>query len=658
MLPLYKAPTEAKDYYWVKVDRSRMAVRDYKGDLNNVPIGSADFDLIFELPNCQQSRFKVEYQTHIRTGVAFKIYDNGVDVMANLNSFQFQPNSYTYVYPVQHWSSTAGLFGVRFIHSATSGPWVPQNHEVDLKFFYSINFENKEGAEGVTAEVVDVPDECKWYNVKMADFQNQVLNSYGRPTSNTEVKPVLYREGTDIKFQLSDVAPKTDLVVEMMTKVMTKSGPTPEYEERETILKSDNGVYTIPALAGDTWIRISGIRSYEEGDPIPASALENLDKEDVLAYSELTITGEVNEEQFEMIRDKFEGLESLDLTQINNESIPEGAFEGMNQLKDVIVSETVTEIGAGAFKDCENIESLTLPGVTTIGEGAFDGCDNLTSILLPSLGSAQASGKSGIRKAGGIDGVSVESFRGLNPNCLIYVGSVDIPNSESLNVILNVDGTRVAASDIVLDGNHPFNAPASFMLAPNNSRKASSTLRTGTTSILNFPVSSPFILARGTIILRNPNLSASAMRCTIRLTGRTSPLNPTSPAKQMSLGMPVSTLLDKTAAITLRSMAGSVTRMPPAMFRNTSRWGNLKPTRFSSTARSIFSRRKSNPVAERCGVPYAAVLTNACVSISSGRTPSMEQATATPLSSSPSFTSLSNNSDGFSTGRKPLCTIS
>ncbi len=464
MLPLYKAPTEAKDYYWVKVDRSRMAVRDYKGDLNNVPIGSADFDLIFELPNCQQSRFKVEYQTHIRTGVAFKIYDNGVDVMANLNSFQFQPNSYTYVYPVQHWSSTAGLFGVRFIHSATSGPWVPQNHEVDLKFFYSINFENKEGAEGVTAEVVDVPDECKWYNVKMADFQNQVLNSYGRPTSNTEVKPVLYREGTDIKFQLSDVAPKTDLVVEMMTKVMTKSGPTPEYEERETILKSDNGVYTIPALAGDTWIRISGIRSYEEGDPIPASALENLDKEDVLAYSELTITGEVNEEQFEMIRDKFEGLESLDLTQINNESIPEGAFEGMNQLKDVIVSETVTEIGAGAFKDCENIESLTLPGVTTIGEGAFDGCDNLTSILLPSLGSAQASGKSGIRKAGGIDGVSVESFRGLNPNCLIYVGSVDIPNSESLNVILNVDGTRVAASDIVLDGSHSFNAPASFML--------------------------------------------------------------------------------------------------------------------------------------------------------------------------------------------------
>ncbi len=464
MLPLYKAPTEAKDYYWVKVDRSRMAVRDYKGDLNNVPIGSADFDLIFELPNCQQSRFKVEYQTHIRTGVAFKIYDNGVDVMANLNSFQFQPNSYTYVYPVQHWSSTAGLFGVRFIHSATSGPWVPQNHEVDLKFFYSINFENKEGAEGVTAEVVDVPDECKWYNVKMADFQNQVLNSYGRPTSNTEVKPVLYREGTDIKFQLSDVAPKTDLVVEMMTKVMTKSGETPEYEEREMTLTSDNGIYTIPALQGDTWIRISGIRSYEEGDPIPASVLEKLDKEDVLSYSELTITGEMKEEDFEKIRDNFESLESLDLTQINNESIPEGAFEGMDQLKDVIVSETVTEIGAGAFKDCENIESLTLPGVTSIGEGAFDGCDNLTSILLPSLGSSQASGKLGIRKASGMDGVSVESFRGLNPNCLIYVGSVDIPNSESLNVILNVDGTRVAASDIVLDGNHPFNAPASFML--------------------------------------------------------------------------------------------------------------------------------------------------------------------------------------------------
>ncbi len=463
MIPLYKAPAEAKDYYWVKVDKSRIYARDYKGDLNNVPIGAADFDLVLELPNCQQSRLKVDLRTHLRPGVAFKIYDNGEDVFANLKKYEFEVGS-TRVFPYQHWSQTAGLFGIRYLHSATSGPWMPQNHEIDIKFFYSINFENKEGAKDIKAEVIEVPEDCQWFNVKMEDFQNQVKNSYGSYVHNNEVKPVLYREGSEIKFQLSNIPEKTTVAVNLMTKVMTKTGPEPVYEEREMELKSNNGIYTIPALEGDTWIRISGVESYEEGDPIPAEVLESLDKEDVLAFTELTVTGEVNEEQFEMIRDKFEGIESLDLTGIDNETIPAGAFEGM-QLKDVIVPETVTEIGAGAFKDCENIESLTLPGVTSIGEGAFEGCGNLTSILLPSLGGSSApSGKPGMRKAGSVDGVSAESFKGLNPNCLIYVGAAEIPDSESLNVILNKGGQRVAASDIVLDGNHSFNAPASFML--------------------------------------------------------------------------------------------------------------------------------------------------------------------------------------------------
>ena len=89
----------------------------------------------------------------------------------------------------------------------------------------------------------------------------------------------------------------------------------------------------------------------------------------------------------------------------------------------------------------------------------------------------------------------------------------------------------------------------------------------------------------------------------MRVTGRISPLSPTSPAMHTWRSMAVSTLLDSTAAITLRSMAGSVTRMPPAMFRKTSFCSSLKPTRFSSTASSMFRRRMSKPVVERCGVP-------------------------------------------------------
>ena len=93
------------------------------------------------------------------------------------------------------------------------------------------------------------------------------------------------------------------------------------------------------------------------------------------------------------------------------------------------------------------------------------------------------------------------------------------------------------------------------------------------------------------------------MRASMRLTGRTSPLSPTSPAMHHPLSMGVSTLDERTAAMTLRSMAMSVTRSPPAMLRKTSFCMSLKPTRFSSTASSMLSRRWSKPVADRWGVP-------------------------------------------------------
>ena len=89
----------------------------------------------------------------------------------------------------------------------------------------------------------------------------------------------------------------------------------------------------------------------------------------------------------------------------------------------------------------------------------------------------------------------------------------------------------------------------------------------------------------------------------------------------------MSTFDDNMAHITARSIAGSETFSPPTLFRNTSFCANLKPTRFSSTASSMFIRLPSKPVTERWGVPYAAVLTSACTSMKNGRMPS----TVTPM---------------------------
>ncbi len=464
MLNIYQAPAEAKDIYWVKVDRSRVAVDAYKGSLDRVEVGEADVEFQLLLPNYQQPSSK--NNSYIRPGVPFKLYDNGDDVFNNLDAYHYNLTSSYRIYPEQIVNMTGGQLALRWIHSATSGPWVPQNHEIELYFYYSVNFENQEGAEDIEAQIIELPEGCEWRNVPMSYFQYMVNGKV-----NTEVKPVLYREGSEIKFTLTNLSSKTEPVVNLMSKVMTVPGKTPEYEEREMILESNNGIYTIPALEGDTWIRISTIAHYEEGDPIPADDLSTLKKEEAANYNELTVTGEMNEEDFETLREMFESLETLDLSQLENEVIPANAFAGMENLHSIIVPPTVTEIGEGAFQGCTNIETITLPGVNAIGEGAFEGCTNLKNILVPSSDAAteptpaEAPAKR-IRRAGARNGsgITAESFRGLNPNCLIYIGAHEIPDSEALNIILNQNGTRVAASDIILDGNHAFNAPASFNL--------------------------------------------------------------------------------------------------------------------------------------------------------------------------------------------------
>ena len=87
------------------------------------------------------------------------------------------------------------------------------------------------------------------------------------------------------------------------------------------------------------------------------------------------------------------------------------------------------------------------------------------------------------------------------------------------------------------------------------------------------------------------------IRLSVWATGRISPLRPISPAKHTSEGIAKSKLDESTALITARSQAGSLTLSPPAMLRNTSFTLSLNPALFSSTARSMFRRLTSKPVA-------------------------------------------------------------
>ena len=65
-------------------------------------------------------------------------------------------------------------------------------------------------------------------------------------------------------------------------------------------------------------------------------------------------------------------------------SIGASAFNGCSGLTSVTFSNSVTSIGSSAFTNCSGLTSVTIPNsVTSIGSSAFYGCCSLTSISIP-----------------------------------------------------------------------------------------------------------------------------------------------------------------------------------------------------------------------------------------------------------------------------------
>lgn len=66
------------------------------------------------------------------------------------------------------------------------------------------------------------------------------------------------------------------------------------------------------------------------------------------------------------------------------DSSSNSTYEYASQVKSIAITDTITSIGAYAFKDFTNIKEIVIPPkVTKIGAHAFDGCTNLESITIP-----------------------------------------------------------------------------------------------------------------------------------------------------------------------------------------------------------------------------------------------------------------------------------
>ena len=59
-------------------------------------------------------------------------------------------------------------------------------------------------------------------------------------------------------------------------------------------------------------------------------------------------------------------------------------FEGCENLKRIVIPDSITSIGFACFKDCISLEEVFIPdSVTHIGFGVFAGCKNLKKVSLP-----------------------------------------------------------------------------------------------------------------------------------------------------------------------------------------------------------------------------------------------------------------------------------
>ncbi len=68
----------------------------------------------------------------------------------------------------------------------------------------------------------------------------------------------------------------------------------------------------------------------------------------------------------------------------NITTIPDYAFKNCVNLTNIIIPDSIIDIGYGAFLFCNNLTSIHIPDrVTSIGNGAFYGCRSLISITIP-----------------------------------------------------------------------------------------------------------------------------------------------------------------------------------------------------------------------------------------------------------------------------------
>lgn len=121
-------------------------------------------------------------------------------------------------------------------------------------------------------------------------------------------------------------------------------------------------------------------------------------------------------------------------------SIGEYAFGGdIPSLKTIVIPDTVTEIGNGAFMDFYGLEYIDIPtSVTEIGDNAFNGCSQLASITIPN--SVTEIGDAAFRYCSSLQSVSLtEGLKSIGDYA--FSGAYELSNIKLPNSLNDISPT-------------------------------------------------------------------------------------------------------------------------------------------------------------------------------------------------------------------------
>jgi hypothetical protein len=217
------------------------------------------------------------------------------------------------------------------------------------------------------------------------------------------------------------------------------SKPWYKYRESISAIVIDNGVTSIGKYAFYNCSGLTSVTIPESVTSIGESAFERCTglKSVTIGNSVTSIGREAFSYCSGLTKAQFASIESLcNISFGDNSANPlsyaKHLYIGGQEVKDVVIPESVTSINRYAFSSCSGLKSVTIPNsVTSIGENAFSYCSCLKSVTIPN--SVTSIGYCAFYSCSGLTSITIpESVTSIGGYAFSYCSgltSVSIPES-------------------------------------------------------------------------------------------------------------------------------------------------------------------------------------------------------------------------------------